>query len=125
MTWFEPSAINTFRFVSYSFNDEKSQAEFCYAFDNGPRFVERLTFHNACSPTDQKFRRALSTALRYLHIVLGVSYYKAAVPDSIRIETAPITEQCAHFFDKLYLNGLAEFAYRNQLDLRKRIRLNL
>jgi len=122
MTSFDPFTVKTFRFVSYSFNDEKSQAEFSYAFDNGPRFIERLTFHNGCPPTDQKLRQALFTALRYLHLVLGVSYYKAAVPDSIRIETPPITEQCAHFFDKLYLNGLAEFAYRNQLDLRKRIR---
>ncbi len=122
MTSFDPSAVKTFRFVSYGFNTEKSQAEFCYAFDDGPRFIERLTFHKARLPTDQKLRRALFTALRYLHLVLGVSYYKAAVPDSIRIETAPITEQCAHFFDKLYLHGLAEFAYRNRLDLHKRIR---
>ena len=122
MASFDPSAIKTFRFVSYSFNEKNNQAEFCYAFDNGPRFIERLTFHNARLSTNQKAHRALFTALRYLHLVLGVSYYKAAIPDSIRIETAPITEQCAQFFDKLYLHGLAEFAYRNQLDLRKRIR---
>jgi len=122
MASFNPSAVKTFRFVSYSFDEKKSLAEFCYAFDNGPRFIERLTFHNARPPADQKSHRALFTALRYLHLVLGVSYYKAAVPGSIRIETAPISEPCAHFFDKLYLHGLAEFAYRNQLDLRKRIR---
>ncbi len=122
MTSFDPSAIKTFRFISYSFNEEKSRAEFCYAYDNGPRFTEHLTFHQARLPTDLMLRRAFFRALRYLHLVLGVSYYKAAVPNSIRIETSPITEQCAHFFDKLYLNGLAEFAYCNQLDLRGRIR---
>ena len=122
MTSFDPLAVKTFHFVSYSFDEKKNRAEFCYAFDNGPRFIERLTFHNARPLQDQKARRALFSALRYLHLALGVSYYKAAVPDSIRIETAPVTEQCAHFFDKLYLHGLAEFAYRNRLDLRKRIR---
>lgn len=122
MSSFDPSAVKTFHFVSYSYNEKKSCADFCYAFDYGPRFVERITFHQAQLPTDQKLRRAFYEALRYLHLVLGVSYYKAAIPNSICIDTQPISELCAQFFNKLFLYGLAEFAFRNQLDLRKRVR---
>ncbi len=119
---FDPAKVNAFHFVSYGFNQENNCAEFCYAFDYNIQFVERITFHQAQPPTDPKARRAFSEALRYLHLVLGVSYYKAAAPRSICINTPPITEPCAQFFNQLYLNGLAEFAFQNHLDLRRRVR---
>src|SRR5690606_18656389 len=57
-----------------------------------------------------------------LHLVAGVSYYKAAVPTDIRIEGYEIDADTAAFLETVYLNGLGEFAYRNGLDLRGRIR---
>ena len=65
---------------------------------------------------------AVERALRLLHLVAGVSYYKAAVPGEIRIDSYTIDADTAALLEQVYLNGLGEFAYRNGLDLRGRIR---
>ena len=57
-------------------------------------------------------------ALRLLHLVAGVSYYKAAVPEEIRIEGYAIDGATAALLTEVYENGLGEFAYRNGLTLR-------
>src|SRR5690606_25873545 len=60
--------------------------------------------------------------LRLLHLIAGVSYYKAAVPAEIRIDGYAIDADTAAMLQSLYRNGLGEFAYRNGLELDDRIR---
>ncbi len=107
-----------FRFVRCSYAD--GVAELVYAFDHGEELVERVTFPNApaiAPPYQQAFERAL----KLLHLVAGVSYYKAGVPPRIEVVAGPLDDGTADLLDALYLHGLAEFAYRNGLDLRGRI----
>src|SRR5690606_25928152 len=66
--------------------------------------------------------RAVEQALRLLHLIAGVSYYKAAAPVHIRIDSYDIDADTAALLDAIYLNGLGEFAYRNNLNLHDRIR---
>src|SRR5690606_40741903 len=56
-------------------------------------------------------------ALRLLHLVAGVSYYKAAVPPEIRIDGYDIDRATAGLLEAVYRNGLGEFAYRNGVSL--------
>lgn len=117
-TFTDPRGSERFRFVRHTFAD--GVAELVYAFDDGVELIERVTFPGA--PTVPAEREAaFASALRLLHIVAGVSYYKAGIPPSIVIEGEPLDEETATFADALYLHGLAEFAYRNRLDLRGRI----
>jgi hypothetical protein len=51
--------------------------------------------------------------LQGLHRVMGVSYYKAAVPS--RIVAEPTSPQDAELWDMLYGVGMGEFYYRNRL----------
>jgi len=60
-------------------------------------------------------------ALNLLHLIAGVSYYKAGVPGEIVVDSAPLDRATAELLDEIYLHGLAEFAYQNKLDLRGRI----
>lgn len=71
---------------------------------------------------DAERAHAAGEALRLLHLIAGVSYYKAAVPQDIRIESYAIDEHAAALLQEIYVNGLGEFAYRNGLDLHGRIR---
>src|SRR5690606_9965481 len=64
---------------------------------------------------------AVERALRLLHLIAGVSYYKAAVPAEIRIDGYAIDADTAAMLQSLYRNGLGEFAYRNGIDLDGRI----
>lgn len=61
-------------------------------------------------------RFAVEAALDLLHWVAGISYWKAACPARIEFAgTAPSKAQ-ADWLSSLYRHGLAEFAFRNQLD---------
>jgi hypothetical protein len=118
---FHPSQIETFRFIGWTFDERNGLADFAYAFDDKPIFVERLAFNGFRSNLSDEEQIALGNCFHHLHLMLGISYYKAATPSNIVIEGYDIPEKTAHFFEDLYLNGLAEFAYKNQMDLRGRI----
>jgi hypothetical protein len=119
---FERDAIRAFRFVRCGFDPATGIAHLAYAFDDGPELVETVTVPGAPFDLDAARLAAARQALQLLHLIAGVSYYKAAVPAGIRIEGDPIDADTAAFLDSVYLNGLGEFAYRNGLDLHGRIR---
>jgi hypothetical protein len=114
-----PRAAKTFRFVRCDYAD--GVASLVYAFDDGAELIERIAFPDAPALAPER-ARAFDAALDLLHLVAGVSYYKAGVPDDIRVESTTLDEATATFLDALYLHGLGEFAYHNKLDLRGRIR---
>lgn len=122
---FDPFKVRQFRFISWNFNQVTATASFSYGFDADERFVEELAF-TGLAGADTLFepekQNALELCLRHLHLMLGISYYKAAVPPEIIIETGDIDEETARLFDEVYVKGLGEFAYRNGLDLRGRVR---
>ena len=119
---FEREAIRTFRFVRCAFDAQTGIAQLVYAFDDGPELVETVSVPGAPFDLDGARAAAAGQALRLLHLVAGVSYYKAAVPTEIHIGGYEIDADTAAFLETVYLNGLGEFAYRNGLDLRGRIR---
>lgn len=114
----DPREARAFRFVRCGHAD--GVAELVYAFDDGPELVERVRFPGA-PPLQPERQAAFDAALRLLHLVAGVSYYKAGLPPCIEVEIGELDTATADLLDALYLHGLAEFAYRNGLDLRGRI----
>lgn len=119
---FHRDAIRAFRFVRCSFDAQTGIAQLAYAFDDGPELVETVTVPGAPFVLDAARAAAVERALRLLHLIAGVSYYKAAVPDDIRIDGYAIDAATAALLESVYRNGLGEFAYRNGLDLRDRLR---
>jgi hypothetical protein len=119
---FQRDAIRTFRFVRCAFDAQTGVARLAYAFDDGPELVETVTVPGAPFDLDPPRAAAAERALRLLHLVAGVSYYKAAVPEDIRIDDYAVDADTAALLETIYLNGLGEFAYRNGLDLHGRIR---
>src|SRR5699024_8794832 len=114
----DPRQAQAFRFVRASYTD--GVAELVYAFDDSPELVERDTFPDA--PTLPPGRAdAFAATLKWLHLVAGVSYYKAGVPSRIEVDDGAPDAATAELLDTLYLHGLAEFAYRNKLDLADRL----
>ena len=119
---FSRDGVSTFRFVRCGFDPATGLAELVYAFDDGPELIEKVTLPGAPFALDGGRAAAAEQALRLLHLIAGVSYYKAAVPGEIRIDTYAIDAATAALMDEVYLHGLGEFAYRNGLDLHGRIR---
>lgn len=122
MTPFDKSSIRSFRFVRCSLDADSGVAQLVYAFDDGPELTETVTFPGAPYTLDAARAQAAERALRLLHLITGVSYYKAAVPSDIRIDSYTIDADTAALMELIYVNGLGEFAYRNGLDLRGRVR---
>ena len=121
MTDFDPGAVRAFRFLDCRFDANTGEAGLDYAFDDGPVMTEVLRFPGAPFALDDVRAAAVRRALRLLHLVAGVSYYKAAVPPEIRIEAYDIDTGTAALLTSIYESGLGEFAYRNGLSLRGKI----
>ena len=122
MTEFDRGAIRAFRFLGCELDAGSGEARLDYAFDDGPVMSERLRFPGAPFVLRGERAAAVQRALRLLHLIAGVSYYKAAVPPEIGIEGELPDAATAAFLTELYENGLGEFAYRNGLGLRGKIR---
>jgi hypothetical protein len=114
----DPRQARAFRFVRCACAD--GEAQLVYAFDDGPELIERIGFPDAPSLAPER-AAAFDAALRLLHLIAGVSYYKAGVPAQIVVDDGPLDAATAELLDAVYLHGLAEFAYQNKLDLRGRI----
>ncbi|QWP79364.1 endonuclease domain-containing protein [Lysobacter sp. K5869] len=114
--------MRAFRFVRCGLNAATGVAELVYAFDDGPELIETVTVPGAPFALDAARGEAVERALRLLHLIAGVSYYKAAVPDEIRIDSYAIDADTAALLELVYVNGLGEFAYRNGLNLHGKIR---
>ena len=119
---FDRDAIRAFRFVRCDFDARTGIAQLAYAFDDGPELVETVVVPGAPFALEGERAAAVERALRLLHLIAGVSYYKAAVPGEIRIDGYAIDAATAALLEDLYLHGLGEFAYRNGLNLHGRIK---
>ena len=122
MPIFEKNSVQIFRFVRCAFDAEAGIAQLVYAFDDGPELIETITVPGAPFVLDTARAAAAEQALRLLHLIAGVSYYKAAVPPTIAIDSYSIDADTAALLETIYLNGLGEFAYRNSLNLHGKIR---
>ena len=118
---FRRDSITRFRYVRANLDEHTGRAELVYAFDDGPELVEVLQFPGAPYQMDANRRQAIAAALRLLHLIAGVSYFKAALPPERVVGEAPLDPALAALITSVYENGLGEFAYRNGLSLRGKL----
>ncbi|MFI6763615.1 hypothetical protein ACIBF5_31275 [Micromonospora sp. NPDC050417] len=109
--------LTEFSFPSYSVDLATGTASFDYAL-SGPdeelRFTEVITFPVPAAPPSVETEAAFRRVLELLHLVAGVSYYKAAAPSRL-LMPAPLGEAAVALVTAVYTKGLAEYAYRNDL----------
>lgn len=116
---FDPRAVESFSFVAASCAD--GQARLVYALDD-LQLTEVISFPGAPAvPAGRE--AAVANALAMLHWLAGTSYYKASVPAQIRFDAGVPDAQAAALIADVYEQGLAEFAYVNELDLSSRFEL--
>ncbi|MBI2013252.1 MAG: hypothetical protein HYS87_00205 [Candidatus Colwellbacteria bacterium] len=117
----ESRAVNTiFTFKDYTIDKKSNSFKFIYSldkFDEQFTFIEELVFPKKIqwSKVDKK---ALDAAVKSLHLILGISYWKTFCPKRIEIADYSLTPEQAKFWDKVYKLGLGEFFYQNRIDFR-------
>ncbi|HEU4656153.1 MAG TPA: hypothetical protein VFR97_01445 [Capillimicrobium sp.] len=119
---FDPSRFAAFRFTGWRFDEPSSTVTLAYALDDAIAFEERVELPPDAPPLDDARRAALHRVLDLLHLVAGVSYYKTAAPPRLVVETGPLSERRARFLTDVYVQGLGEYAFRNDVDVAARVR---
>jgi len=112
---FAPASVGAFRFTTCSADWDTGAVTLGYAFDDTHHFVESYAFPPPAETPSPARRAALEAAVRLLHLVAGVSYFKAAVPPRVVIEGELPGPETAAFLGRLYTQGLGEFAWRNRM----------
>ncbi|HAX91534.1 MAG TPA: hypothetical protein DCY07_04910 [Rhodospirillaceae bacterium] len=117
--------VGSFIFESYAYAPEKGVLTLAYTYENGLSFEEKIAFPLPVFPPDEQTSAALDTCFRLLFLLAGVSYYKAYAPERLICRAFPLDPVTASFVEKVYRNGLGEFAYRNNLDLSDRLKFSV
>ncbi len=114
----DPRHCECFRFIGVDYAN--GEAHLRYAFDDDPELTETIEFPDAPAVPIER-QPAFKAALQLLHLIAGVSYYKAGVQKKIQVEGYQLESDTAGLLHDIYLHGLGEFAYHNKLDLQERV----
>lgn len=116
-----PREARWFQFSRCDYDSDEALVRLVYRFENGSELTERIRFPDAPWPPEPGRQAAFERALHLLHLVAGVSYYKAGLSPEIRFAERRVDAELAAFLSELYVQGLAELAYHNQIDVGDRI----
>jgi hypothetical protein len=103
--------MKTFIFESYEFTPENVTAVFTYSFDHETFFTEKVVFDGIIEYDAPTLQRALFLAF----ILIGVSYYKLYPGTTIEWKSGRIDTWQSEFLNKVYQEGMSQFAYENGL----------
>ena len=106
------SAPAPFRYQAYRLDPDHSLLSCRYSLGDR-QFEERISFPGG----GQWDNPAVAQAARLVFLLAGVSYYKTGAPPVIDLGEHAVTDAERRFLRSFYLDGLGEFAYRNNLDL--------
>lgn len=105
--------MTRFIFDGWDFDQASRTAEFRYFFEGSDEvFTETMTFAGQGSDYD---REALVRALDLAHLIIGTSYYKSFPTREVGFTNGDIDEWQAGFLNKVYQEGLSQFAFENNL----------
>jgi hypothetical protein len=107
-----PRRGQVFRYEGFSVDAERGLLTCRYSLD-GREFAERVSL----TPGERWNAPAVQAAARFVYLLAGVSYYKTAAPPVIEMGPTALTQLEHDFLREFYLQGLGEYAYRNDLDL--------
>jgi UDP-N-acetyl-alpha-D-muramoyl-L-alanyl-L-glutamate epimerase len=107
-----PARGRVFRYEGFATDSERGLLTCRYSLD-GRDFVERVSL----SPGRRWDTPAARAAARLVFLLAGVSYYKTAAPPVIDPGGTALTDAERVFLRDFYLQGLGEYAYKNNLDL--------
>ena len=108
-----------FKFLSYYFDKRSFTATFAYQGIDNFIFSEKIQFSRFEGThfnitEDPSLDQLLDRALFLTFMIIGVSYFKAHPTPNVRIDL-PLDEWQANFFNKVYQEGLSQYAFENGL----------
>ncbi len=116
----------SFTFGSYSVDVNSSVISFTYHVESKhgkvTTYTDKLFFEGVTPEQWGKVpATVLEPTLQALLLMIGINYWMVFPTSNMRIEKFTLTQEQAHFWDTLYLNGLGEFFYYMKMDFTKLI----
>src|ERR1700722_11698042 len=116
---FRREEINSFHATDFDVDPETGTLLLRYALEgeSGSKtvlFEERVELGGKLSLNPSQ-EIAFERLVRLIHAAAGTSYYKAAAPRIVSIDSGPLTASERRFIGDLYDKGLREFAFTNGL----------
>lgn len=115
-----PDLDQPFRYLGYDIDRSGSAGSWTLRERYGLgslTFEETVTFPAPTDPTDPANEARIEAAARLVYLLSGVSYYKAGAPKVIDLGDTEMVEGDLAFLRSFYIDGLGEYAFRNELDL--------
>jgi hypothetical protein len=110
---FSPDEVAAFTYDRFELDLAAGRLSCHYLLDDLP-FVEQVQLPPARRGVEPA---AADRAARLVFLLAGVSYYKAAAPPVVDLGRYALTPDEAAMLHAFYVDGLGEYAYRNELDL--------
>jgi len=108
---------DVFRYESFSADADQGLLTCRYSLD-GREFEERITLARDSQERRDRWNTPQArAAARLVFLLAGISYYKTAAPPVIDLGETALTGLERGFLRDFYLQGLGEYAYKNNLDL--------
>ena len=109
----------TFHFEKVLWNPHARKIVLRYSLDRSISFEETLILPDEPLSEHLAAREGqINEALKALHLIGGISYYKTCLPRKISLGEMQLTKTEAKFWHSVYENGLGEFFFRNNIDFR-------
>jgi hypothetical protein len=103
--------MSRFVFDEYTFDSETGEALFRYYFEGGLEFTERVQF----SVKNEYNADVLDRVLFLAFTLIGTSYYKTFPTSDVLFAHHTLDDGQALFLNKVYQEGLSQFAFENKL----------
>lgn len=110
-----PRRGQVFRYDGYDTDPTAAVLTCHYSLDDRV-FTERVAFPGLAGG-ERWDHDAVDQAARWVFLLAGVSYYKTGAPPAVELPTTPLRPVEIDFLRSFYVDGLGEYAYRNELDL--------
>jgi UDP-N-acetyl-alpha-D-muramoyl-L-alanyl-L-glutamate epimerase len=108
----DKAGVGEFRYGEFDL-DARTRTLTCVYLVGGRRFEERIVVERGSTAAP-----GVEAAATLVFLLAGVSYYKAFAPRVIDLGDFAVPPMVRSFLRDFYVDGLGEFAYRNDLDLR-------
>ncbi len=112
---------NSFKFLDWHLDIGQAQLSLSYHLQSVGVVSEILMFPTLDESRLTDCTEAINKACDLIHLMCGVSYYKAGLADRIDCGTGKYSDDMIRFVKKTWFHGLAEMAYENDVSLKNRL----
>jgi UDP-N-acetylmuramoylalanine--D-glutamate ligase len=111
----------SFSFLGWELNLDNRQLSLHYSIEEIGQVTETLTFPTFKIESDRV--KAVNSACDLIHLMCGISYYKAGLAKEIVFEGSLPNKGMAEFIEKTWFHGLGELAFENNFSLKTHINI--